>query len=276
MDDTEADWEKWRHPLDLDLPHPLVPSFPVPIDTSSKSPATVYMIERYKRETGNYSYFRKSLSYPDITFELQDLSSDHTFSLEELHDFCGKASGMYAIADLRETPVSMPRQKGLCGRLYGEWFKMVESDSSHETRFFARFMQTDGLDIADIVARHRALSQQLEKQMREPIKRVIEGETYPSNRERRYHGECTLLPTFKDLVIIVEEKSFRAPALLFVLDPRLAHGIKEMEGAEEDEVGGQKVLRLRAAMEDIMRAVVAMQKKLALMDDGITGCYIET
>ena len=85
-----------------------------------------------------------------------------------------------------------------------------------------------------------------------------------------------MLPTFKNLVIIVKEKSFKAPALLFVLDPRLAHGIKEIEGAKKDEIGGQKVLRLRAAMEDIMRAVVAMQKKLALMDDGITGCYIET
>lgn len=79
-----------------------------------------------------------------------------------------------------------------------------------------------------------------------------------------------LLHTFKDLVIIVEEQGFMAHALLFVLDPGLAHGIKEIEGAEEDEFGGQKVLRLRAAMEDIMRAVVAMQKKLALTDDGIT------
>jgi hypothetical protein len=109
--------------------------------------------------------------------------------------------------------------------------------------------------------------------MRDPIERVIEGETYPSNHEREYHGECTLLPTFKDLVIVVEEKSFRAHALLFVLNLGLAQGIKEMEGAEEDEIGGQKVVRLRAAMEDIMRAVVAMQKKVALKDDGITGCY---
>jgi hypothetical protein len=105
------------------------------------------MVERYRRETANYVFLMKSLSYPDITFELQDVSSHHTFSLEELHDFCGKASGMYAIADLRGKPGWEPRQRGLCGRLYGEWFKMVESDSSHETRFFARFMQTDGLDI---------------------------------------------------------------------------------------------------------------------------------
>jgi hypothetical protein len=42
---------------------------------------------------------------------------------------------------------------------------------------------------------------------------------------------------FKNLVIIVEEQSFRAHALLFVLDPLLVHGISEIEGAEEDEVG---------------------------------------
>jgi hypothetical protein len=152
---------------------------------------------------------------------------------------------------------------------------MVESDSSHETRFFARFMQTDSLDIADIVARHRVLNQQLETQMRVTIVRVVEGERYSIWSERHYHEECTLLPSFKDLVIIVEEKSFRASALLLVLDPGLAQGINEMEGAEEDEIGGQEVVRLRAAMEDIMRAVVAMQKKSALKDDGITGCYIE-
>jgi hypothetical protein len=236
------------------------------------------MIERYKRESRNYLYLINSLSSPTITFELQDLSPDNTFSLAELHSFCGKASGMYAIADLRGTPRREPRQKALCGRLYGDWFKLVESDSPFETRFFARFMQTDGLGIADIVARHRVLSQQIETQMRDPIEPTelfMEQERFAIWYERKHHRECTLLPSFKDLVIIVEEKSFRAPALLLVLDPGLAQGINEMEGAEEDEIGGQKVVRLRAAMEDIMRAVVAMQKKSALKDDGITGCYIE-
>lgn len=84
-----------------------------------------------------------------------------------------------------------------------------------------------------------------------------------------------MLPTFKYLVILVEEESFRAHALLFVLDPELAHGTKEMEEAEEDEVGGQKVIKLRAAMENVMRAVVAMEKKVALKCLDITGRYRE-
>ncbi|KAA8642701.1 hypothetical protein EYZ11_013439 [Aspergillus tanneri] len=275
MDDTQADWDKWRHPLDRDLPHPWVPSFPVPIDTSSNTPATVSILARYSRESRNYLLLMNSLSCPTLTFELQDLSPNHAFSLAELHSFCGKAAGMYAIADLRGKPGVQPRQRGLCGRLYGDWFKMVESDSLFETRFFARFMQTDGLDVADIVARHRALSQQLETQMRDPVERVVEGEDFARKEEREHHGECTLLPSFKDLVVVVEERSFRADALLFVLDPGLAQGIKEMEGAEQSEIGGQKVVRLKAVMEDIMRAVVAIQKKSAVKHNGITGCFRE-
>lgn len=274
-EDTEEDWAKWRHPHDRHLPHPLVPSFPLDINTNDRSPENVAMIERYSRETSNYVGLMYSFFYPVFTFELQDIPSTYTFSLKELHEFCGKASGMYAIADLREYPHRPPRARGLCGRLYDEWFSLVESDSYEETRFFAFFMQTDGLDITDIITRHRALSLQLETQMREPIKRVVEGENGSAYFDRQRHGECTLLPTFKDLVIIVEEESFRAPALLFVLNPSLAQGVREMEGGEQHEIGGQKVVRLRAAMEDIMRAVVAMQKKLALTDGGIKGCYRE-
>ncbi|OKL57545.1 hypothetical protein UA08_07029 [Talaromyces atroroseus] len=273
MDDTEDDWAKWRHPLDLNRPHPWVPSCPVPFDPSPETPFGRSMVHRHNRETSNYLYLMISLSEP--TFELQDLSLQQPFSLKELHSFCGKASGMYAIADLREKPRLRPRSVGLCGRLYDEWFKLVESDSMHETRFFARFMQTDGLNVAEIIARHRTLSQQLETQMRVPIERAVEGESYSIGKEREYHWECTLLPSFKNLVIIVEEQSFRAPAVLFVLDPELAQGIKEMEQAEEDEIGGHKVIRLRAAMEDIMRAVVAMQKKTTAEHDAITGCYRE-
>ncbi|EED14001.1 hypothetical protein TSTA_102310 [Talaromyces stipitatus ATCC 10500] len=143
---------------------------------------------------------------------------------------------------------------------------MVESDSSFET---------DSLGVVDIVARHRVLSQQLETQMRDPIERVVERKDFAASEERKHHGECTLLPSFKNLVIIVEEQSFRADALLLVLDPGLAQEIKEIEGAEQDEIRGQKVVSLRAAMEDIMRAVVAMQKKPATKLDGIAGCYRE-
>lgn len=138
------------------------------------------MIERHRRETGNYALFRKSLSFLDITFELHDLSSHHTFSLKELRNFCGKASGMYAIADLRKKPGKEAMQVGLCGRLYWESFNTVESDSTRETRFFARFMQTDGMEIADVVARHRILIQQLETQMRHPIEQVVEGRPFPA------------------------------------------------------------------------------------------------
>lgn len=85
---------------------------------------------------------------------------------------------MYAIADLRAKPGMEPRQRGLCGRLYGEWFNLVESDSSFERFFFARFMQTDGLDVTDIVMRHKALNKQLEIQMREPLEPIVDGEGF--------------------------------------------------------------------------------------------------
>jgi hypothetical protein len=65
---------------------------------------------------------------------------------------------MYAIADLTGEMGWGPRQRGLYGRLYAVWFTMVESDWTHKTRFFARFMRTDGLDIVDIIARHKALA----------------------------------------------------------------------------------------------------------------------
>lgn len=173
---------------------------------------------------------------------------------------------MYAIADLRAKPGMEPRQRGLCGGLYGDWFKLVESDSSFETRFFARFMQTDGLDITEIVTRHKALSQQLEMQMREPVERVVEGEDFAEREEREHHGECMLLSSFKDLIIIVEKQSFRADALLVVLNSGLVQGIKGIERAEEDEIDGQKVFRVRARIEDIMYTVVAMQKKAAMKE----------
>lgn len=275
MNNTEEEWVKWRHPLDRHLPHPWVPSYPVPINTDDESPENVAIIERYSCETANFVELRFTFSFPRCPFELQDIPSNYTFSLKELHEFCGKASGMYAIADLRVNSYKNLSVKGLDDRIYGEWFKLVESDSYYETRFFARFMQTNGLSIADIVARHRALSLQLETQMREPIKRVIEGETASDADERLHHGKFTLLPTFKDLVIILEKESFRAHVLLFVLNPVLAEGIREMEGGEEDEIGGRKIIRVRAAMVDIMRAVVAMQKNVALIDNGITGCYRE-
>lgn len=273
--DTYEDWAKWRHPLDRDHPHPWVPDFVVPFDSSIETPAFISIRKRYSCESANYLFLMNSLSDPP-TFELQDLFPNYIFSLQELHSFCGKASAMYAIADLRAKPRMEPRQRGLCGRLYGDWFNLVESNSSFETRFFTRFMQSDGLDITNIVIRHKALSQRLEIQMREPIERIVEGEGYSAGEHRQNHAECTLLSTFKDLVIIVEEQSFRADALLIILNPGLVQGIEGIEGiekAEEDEIDGQKIIRVKTGMESIMRIVVAIQKKAAMKESGITGHF---
>lgn len=270
------------HPWDRNEPHSWVPGVSSISDVDLATPAGRALRRRYQGEIWNWRLMLKvSNQERHETFELQDLLPHQTFSLKDLHSFCNVASGMYAIADMRydqnikdsESWVTYVYQD-----LYRKWFTIAESNTTYNFWFFTRFMQTEGLDIDDIVARHKALGYQLEMQMSVPIERNVPGDDYHERYARDYHDQATMLPCFKNLVIVFEEFrkvlfGWEGPAILLVLDVTLAQGIPELEGAVECEIAGQKVVKFKALMEQIMCAVVAMQHKSMKTCEGIRGWY---
>lgn len=129
-------------------------------------------------------------------------------------------------------------------------------------------------DVEGIVRAHKQLYSKLAEWMRQPVER--DPELDYAGKARNVHHKFRLMPTMKDLVIIVDKPGSLDPALLVILEPNRAQGIPALESAsaEQRDLDGVKVVEVRMAMEDIMRVVVEMQIKAEKGGEkGISGIY---
>lgn len=284
MSATEAEeaWSKWKHPFNITGGiHPRAPNIDINSMLRNRAPGLQEVILQASFEEGNYiSLTREDLELPPR--ELQELISDDerggvsSLSLDQLHMFCGKPSACYNITSRDWEKEPRGRRLAVLHRVYGEWFKLVPCNTV-ETRFFTRYLTSKrilGLD--RIIRAHKVLYEQLEQRMRQPVERDPEPHYGYSFAARNVHHLFSLLPLLRDLVVIIDKEASLDPALLVVLQPGLTEGVKRLEGIkqEERELDGEKSIIVRMGMEDIMQAVVEIQKRAEERGPrGISGTY---
>ncbi|KAI9640783.1 hypothetical protein NHQ30_010623 [Ciborinia camelliae] len=256
--EAEASWTKWKHPWNINnATHPWVPDVDINTMIRISSPDLPKVLERGSFEEANYTLLtRVDLELPPFSLQAL-LANPDDLTMAELQRFCGKASMCYDVTgNWKVEPRG--RKVAVLHRLYGEWFKLVPSNTA-ETKFFTRYIEAEGLDSSDlegVVRAHKKLYGKVEEQLTKLVettgKRLGDADPYP---------QFTVLPTLRDLAIVVDGKASLDPATFIILKPNRAEGIKALEGAEQTEIDGEKVLHAKMGMEQIMRAVVDMQKK---------------
>ncbi|KAJ8066297.1 hypothetical protein OCU04_005376 [Sclerotinia nivalis] len=256
--EVEVAWTKWKHPWNTNNAiHPWAPQININDMIRTSSPNLLEVLERASFEEANYtSLTREDLELPPFSLQALLFKSDD-LTTTELQRFCGKASMCYDVTGNWETE-PRGRKVAVLHRVYGEWFKLVPSNTV-ETRFFTRYIGAEGFSSSDLEGIVRAHKRSYEK-----IKGQTERLLKTANERLGDEDLCrefTVLPTLRDLVIIVDGKASLDPATLLILKPSRAEGIEALGSAEQRELDGERVLVVRMKMEQIMRVVVEMQNK---------------
>ncbi|KAI9697392.1 MAG: hypothetical protein M1836_004670 [Candelina mexicana] len=211
--------------------------------------------ERFGLEHLNWKTMLQDFSFP---FELQDASSLPPLSLSDCHSFCGKAAAMYAVVDLDGA------QYHLFNRLYKLWFLQVPSDVWPGSRFFAKFIaswqEKSPKTPGDVIKVHRILSEEVQRQVHEDLD--FSQSAYSHRDDTKHHHLYRLLPTFPNVLIIVDSPDLESgEQLLIILDSIKVEGVEDLEKAHKEEIDGRTVLTFRAEMRMIMEIVLQIQRK---------------
>ncbi|KAF7863778.1 hypothetical protein EAF04_006743 [Stromatinia cepivora] len=256
--EAEAAWTKWKHPWNTNnAVHPWAPQIDINAMIRISSPDLPELIRRASFEEANYiSLTREDLKLPPFSLQAL-LSNSDDLTMTELQRFCGKSSMCYDVTENWETE-PRGRRVAVLHRVYGEWFKLVPSNAV-ETRFFTRYIGAEGFsgsDLEGIVRAHKRLYEKNKGQKERLLK--------TANKWLGDEDLCrgfTVLPTLRDLVIVVDRKASLDPATLLILKPSRAEGIETLGRAEQRELDVERVLVVRMRMEQIMRVVVEMQNR---------------
>lgn len=247
----------WRHPLDSD------PTARTDEDT----------VRQYQADIHNYRLLQRAFDHP---FELRTVTSKSNgvtssaspsssaqdiVDLATAHAFCGFAAILFAVtADFDRTSTN------ILNSLYPTWFDATKVENN-PARYYAQFAfkpvdsHREGCPkkLSKLVEAHQNLTKQIESTFdAADVNDTGAGYAYADDAE--HHQHYKLLPTLRDIFVIVDEPFYtKDGALLVVLRQERAESIGTLVGSdklERLESYGQPVWTARAGLCEIMDLLI--------------------